>query len=1676
VVVSYVDGSVTSDTADLAVSIPATIVQQPASQVVVAGTNVTFSVNATGTAPVTYQWLFNGQILPGQTNQTLTLVGVTEASNGPYSVLVSNPGGTIPSATANLTVAIAPSISRQPQAVTATVGGTAVFTVLASGTEPFTYQWFFGTQSLPGATGSTLTLTNVQTANAGGYSVVVSSVAGIATSATVPLNLNLPVTFTRQPESQTNTAGGLTIFSVVASGTAPLTYQWRFNDKDIVGATQSSYSIFPTTAESAGRYQVLVSNDSGPVLSDVAVLTVSQPVTILTQPQSVTVTNGGTAVFSAEFSGTGPFQFQWRFGSTALAPFAAAAGPTVSLTVPNVQVAQAGNYSVVIRNPVGDAASTPAVLRVLVPPFIQTQPAAQRVAPGNNVTFSVTAGGDAPLSYQWQKNGRNVDGATAPTLTLPSVQPGNSGKYRVVVQNAGGAVTSEAADMSLILPSLGASVTGSSGAFDGGNTTRGAGSVGLAVRKSVGSTSSETRTFSWTAPSSGIVTFNTIGSDFDTVISVYSGATNNLTLVASDDDSGGFFNSQVTFNAVQGTTYQIAIVGFSGTVGVGDVGHIVISFQLAQSVVPLPVITRQPQSQTVPTGSNVTFTVQAQGNALSYLWLVNGTPIPTATGPSLVIANVQESDAAQYTVKVSNGTTGAGQVTVESLPAILQIATVNTAFEDKFKNAPRLGGGAVALAGLSLQPILNSGGSVARGYSGSQVFNTFGSAKEQGEPNHAGEIGGASQWFTYQSPARGTLKVSTEGSDFDTVLAVYSGPGTDFSTLKEEAFDNDSGADRKTSVAALPVTAGASYFIAVDGVKGATGKVKLSYELGTGPVIAVQPANQSAILGTNVTFSVQLTNTLSAVSTNAPPLSYQWQRDGQRLVGETKPTLTIQNVQFGNIGDFAVIVSNFAGATTSSVARLTVNVPVAFTTVPQSQTAKAGSRAVFIVAASGSAPLTYQWRFNGTNIVGANFALLELNNVQSTNAGLYSVVVQNAAGPLESSAATLTVTSAPLITSPPASQSVSLGQNATLNVTAAGTGPFTYQWRFRSGAISGATASTLSLANVQLSDAGEYSVVVGNNVDSVISSPATLVVRAPLALTAAPQSRTVPVGSSTVFSVAANGTGPFNYQWRFNAANIPGATNANFTLANAQPADAGQYTVQVSVGAESVESPAAVLAVTVPPAISQQPQSQVVVFGTNVTFSVTAAGSGTLSYQWKFNGADIPGATNETFTLSNVQTASAGSYNVVVSNSTGSSASTAAVLTVLVAPTISQQPQALAVNVGTNATFSVTASGSGVLSYQWKFNGVDITGATSPTLTINNVQLANIGGYTVVISNSAGATTSTAAALTVLTAPIITQQPQSQTVNAGTNVIFSVSASGGGAISYQWKFNGADLPGATNATLTLNNVQAGSAGSYTVAVSNSVGATTSGTAVLTVLTAPIITQQPQSQSANAGTNVIFSVTASGGGTISFQWRFNGADIPGATNTTLTLNNVQTGSAGNYTVAVSNAAGSITSSAATLTVLTGPVITQQPQSQNVSEGATATFSVTATGAPPLSYQWLFNGAVVGGATNSTLSLLNVQAGNAGNYSVRVASATGSVTSSVAALTVGQLQLVSQAQIVGGVFQFRLTVPAGQQAVVQFSTDLVTWTNLSPTPIPSGTVDVRDDQAGSFGLRFYRVVLQ
>src|SRR5205823_6402508 len=145
-----------------------------------------------------------------------------------------------------------------------------------------------------------------------------------------------------------------------------------------------------------------------------------------------------------------------------------------------------------------------------------------------------------------------------------------------------------------------------------------------------------------------------------------------------------------------------------------------------------------------------------------------------------------------------------------------------------------------------------------------------------------------------------------------------------------------------------------------------------------------------------------------------------------------------------------------------------------------------------------------------------------------------------------------------------------------------------------------------------------------------------------------PSNQTTTQGQPATFSVSAGGTAPLSYQWRFNAANISGATASSYTIASAQPTDAGSYSVVITNIAGSITSATATLTVNIPPSITTQPSDQPVNQGQVATFNVAATGTAPLSYQWTFNAANISGATDNSYSDTNAQPADAGSYAVIV--------------------------------------------------------------------------------------------------------------------------------------------------------------------------------------------------------------------------------------------------------------------------------------------------------------------------------------------------------------------------------------------------------------------------------------------
>ena len=261
---------------------------------------------------------------------------------------------------------------------------------------------------------------------------------------------------------------------------------------------------------------------------------------------------------------------------------------------------------------------------------------------------------------------------------------------------------------------------------------------------------------------------------------------------------------------------------------------------------------------------------------------------------------------------------------------------------------------------------------------------------------------------------------------------------------------------------------------------------------------------------------------------------------------------------------------------------------------------------------------------------------------------------------------------------------------------------------------------------------------------------------------------------------------------------------------------------------------------------------------------------------------------------------------------------------IVLTPTIIDPPQNFRVVPGTNVTFTVGLSANtnapGPFTYQWLFNSFNIPGATGATLTLNNVQVGNNGYYTVVVGNAYGSVTSGAGTLTVLTPPAITRQPVGSSKVAGQPVTFTIGATGSAPLAYQWRLNGTNVPGAVLSSLTLDAVSVASAGLYSVVVSNPAGVVVSANALLVVSSPPVISTQPAARVVNAAAPVTFTVSALGDAPFTYQWRFNGTNLVGATGTNFSIAAATPSHAGLYTVVVSNRLGTATSSAARLTVL------------------------------------------------------------------------------------------------------------------------------------------------------------
>lgn len=427
----------------------------------------------------------------------------------------------------------------------------------------------------------------------------------------------------------------------------------------------------------------------------------------------------------------------------------------------------------------------------------------------------------------------------------------------------------------------------------------------------------------------------------------------------------------------------------------------------------------------------------------------------------------------------------------------------------------------------------------------------------------------------------------------------------------------------------------------------------------------------------------------------------------------------------------------------------------------------------------------------------------------------------------------------------------------------------------------GSPSSTVTLNNTNTLNAGTYTVTITGTATGAPNQTRDITFTVnpgtgPV-ITSQPASQTVCSGGNATFSVTA--TGALTYQWQSSPGcsgpwtNIAGATSSSYTVTGATVGQSGTGYRVIVTGqcGQTISnfSPCVSLTVNAGPAITTQPQNVSVCSGSAASFTVVSTGTPAPTVQWQISTAavpaftNIPGATAGTYTVASTTLAMNGDqFRAVLTNSCGTVNSSAATLTVNSSITITGNPSSVTICEGTNTSFTVAASGTG-LNYQWQVstngggswtnvvNGGVYGGATSQTLTITGATPAmNSYQYRAVVSNPPCADgISTAATLTINTFPVITAQPQNTTICEGGNVNFSVTATTGvGVLSYQWQIstNGggtySNIVGATSSSLALTQVTAGANSyRYRVVVTAGCGSVTSNVAILTVDTYPSIT-------------------------------------------------------------------------------------------------------------------------------------------------------------------------------------------------------------------------------------------
>ncbi len=940
---------------------------------------------------------------------------------------------------------------------------------------------------------------------------------------------------------------------------------------------------------------------------------------------------------------------------------------------------------------------------------------------GADIELLTSVSGSEPIVYEWYHNDQLVDEVAGNTLRLANAGVDASGDYHFAVTNPLGEAVSDSLPLAVLPAGTLTLVTGSVSVYEGDN-----------IDLSVTATGLPQLTYQWS----------------------FGGA-----MIDGATDSTLSLNN---FEADAAGDYRLAI-------SLDDrlVGEVVISV-----IVPAARIVKHPVGGIADIGGSYTFEVIAIGTEpIMYQWYHRGASIEDAVGSSLQLTNLAADNAGGYRVTVSNETLPWGGEETSS-NANLNFPLAITGLTDSML----LGGASnwqwamegetinLAVTALGTPPLVyqwSKEGVAIDGETSSRFILSDLTKADAGDyrVKVSNAVDGEEESETISvivvtaetavpakivlQPEGGsavlgedmTLRVGAEGTSPISYQWYYGGVLMEGETSSILVLND---IQRSTT---------GDYYVVVSNEEYPWGATEVSDTV----ILTVEAPPVITELTESMTLEPGESVELSVTAVGDEPLTYQWNKAGLAIDGATGSTLSLDAVSTSDAGDYTVAVTNAAGQVESDVVKVEVIQPVKIVTQPENASVVVGRNAMFMVVVEGTEPIEYFWMHDGKWVEDGTESTLRLANVKVEDFGAYNVLVRNKGGGSLayqwSKAAQLTVSSPPEITHTTGSLSLIEGESIDLSVTALGTEPLVYQWNKDGEPVDGASSSTLPLAKVALSDAGDYTVVVSNIAGQVESGVVAVDIIQPAKIVMQPKGADVILGDSVSMAATVEGTEPISYSWYHDNELVESKTGNTLHLDRVKAEDAGGYHLVATNPGGTDKSQLVKLTVLLPPEITHTTGSLSVIERESAKLSVTAKGSGSLVYQWSKGGHDLENATSPTLRLANVAPAAAGEYTVTVSNTAGQAVSDAMTLTVIEPVRIMTQPVGVEVTFGDTVTLSVVAGGTEPISYYWLRNGEPIEGGTQRTLMLDDVQAWDTGEYIVIANNPGGKDTSKPATL-----------------------------------------------------------------------------------------------------------------------------------------------------------------------------------------------------------------------------------------------------------------------------------------------------------------------------------------